>query len=148
MEHEGSSLRQQKPATSLSWVRSIHIFTPYFFMINFNIIPPSTTRSYKYHLPSKFSYSNALISPLPNLWYMPCPSLPPWSDRSSNVWEKTGLQITKVPIVQVSTDLRLLPSTLSSYILNLHLPDGRQSLHSYKEISVSKVLFTFVYFKL
>ena len=56
-----------------------HILPPYFFTVYFNIIVLSMSRSSKCSLSCRFPYQNStIISLLPHVFHLLCPSHSPW----------------------------------------------------------------------
>jgi len=73
----------------LYWVRWIQSTSFYHISskIDFNIIHLPMARSFKWHLPFRFSDQNfACIFHLSNAYYMTCPCHPPWFDHSNNTF--------------------------------------------------------------
>jgi hypothetical protein len=73
----------------------IHKFPPYFPDSHSNIILPSTSRSYEWSLPFKFSNKYIQISHPSHACYMARTSHLPQFDRSNNIWLR--VQIMKLP---------------------------------------------------
>jgi hypothetical protein len=75
------------PAPILSQMNRVHTLQTCFYKIHFNIILPSTSRSFELCLPFRLSNQNFVrISYLYLAQYMPCPSHPPSFYHPNNIW--------------------------------------------------------------
>ena len=81
MEPVASLQSSQQHVPFHSLVNPVHTLPPYFFMIDFNIILPSTSRSLKLLRSFRIPHQNSVcISLLPHTCYMPSPPRAPWCD--------------------------------------------------------------------
>jgi hypothetical protein len=100
----------------------------YLFKLHCNILPsmpylPSGL------FPSGFPTKTLLIYLLPNTYYMPCPSHPPWFDHLNNIWLDVRVPNSSQAIVHESSltslEVTLLPATFYGPWLDLkRLPNA------------------------
>jgi hypothetical protein len=103
MEFERSSpYSQQRPICPHLEPNQTSRVPSYIFNIHFDIFLLSVSSFSKWPLSFRFFKTKILlcISLLRHVFYMRCPSHPPWLDRWSNDW--LGLQTTKLLIMQFS----------------------------------------------
>jgi len=87
MEPEGSLYVHETPLldSTLSQIKPVHIFIPYFSKTHFNIIFPMPTSS-EWSRPFRFANQNIVcISHLSHVCSMPRPSHPSWLDHPNNI---------------------------------------------------------------
>jgi hypothetical protein len=84
------------PVPILSQIKPVHALPSHCVNIRFNIIFPSTSRSFKWSLLLRYPHQNSIrTSPVPQSCYVPRPS-PSWFDHPNNIW---WVQVIKLPVM-------------------------------------------------
>ena len=74
------------PLPVLSQIKSVHATTSHFLKIHLNIILSSMPQSSKWSLSVRSPHQNPVyISPVPHMFYMPCPSRSSRLDHVNNI---------------------------------------------------------------
>jgi hypothetical protein len=145
--------KTRPPVPIPSHINLVHFLPPsHILKIHFNIILPSTSKSFK-SLSLRLPHQNpAWISTCPSPCHMPHPSHSSWSDHLKNTW--SGLEIMSPHYAVLSTSLLgpiIFLRTPFSNTLSLYssLSVRDQVLHQYKTtgkiIVLYIVLYIFVY---
>lgn len=73
--------------------KATHISKRYFFMVNFNVILPSTPRSSEWFLPFRIFIQNFIFISFLPLWRsVSHPSHTSWSDYHNNIWWRENIR--------------------------------------------------------